>query len=159
MITIQARSPASAATSRSGRGSPSSGLAVGVERGGAALPVRDGYRVKAELRRFGNSRSPVAVIDGFSGDSEGIAALAEGLAPFPLVEHNYYPGLRRVITDDDRDAMTYVSRTCQQAAQFIGGAFDVDGFDLLEASVSMVTLQPAELSPPQRAPHFDSQDP
>jgi hypothetical protein len=115
--------------------------------------------VKAELRRFGNSRSPVVVIDGFSADSEGIAALAEALAPFPVVEHNYYPGLRRVIHDDDREAMAYVDRTCQEAAQFIGGAFDVDGFDLLEASFSMVTLQPAELSPPQRAPHFDSQDP
>jgi len=100
------------------------------------------------------------VIDEFSGDSEAIAAIAEDLAPFPHVgNRNYYPGVRRLIAEADGDANAYVNRTCEVAAQFIAGAFDVEGFDLLEASFSMVTSRPSDLSRPQRAPHFDSPDP
>jgi hypothetical protein len=114
--------------------------------------------VKAELRRFGNSQSPVVVIDDFSGDVEAVAALADALAPFPAVRDNFYPGIRRRIDETDGEANAYVDRTCEVAAQFIGGAFDVDGFDLLEASFSMVTAKPSELGPRQRIPHFDSTD-
>jgi len=99
------------------------------------------------------------VIDEFSGDSEAIAKLADAIAPFPHVgSSNYYPGLRRIITTADGDANEYVERTCREVAQFIAGAFDVEGFDLIEASYSMVTARPSELTPPQRAPHFDSPD-
>ena len=114
--------------------------------------------VKPQLLRFGNSQSPVVVIDGFSGDVESVARIADGLGPFPAIDVNYYPGVRRMITRSDADADAYVERTCRDAAQFIAGAFDVSRFDLLEASFSMVTLQPGELRPAQRAPHFDSTD-
>jgi len=114
--------------------------------------------LRPELRRFGNSQSPVVVIDEFTGDAEAVAALADAIAPFPPVAHNYYPGLRRIITEQDPEPLAYVDRTCEEAAQFIAGAFDVPGFSLLEASFSIVTNQPAELSPPQRCPHFDSTD-
>ena len=36
---------------------------------------------------------------------------------------------------------------------------DVEGFDWIEGSFSMVTAPPASLSPAQRAPHFDAVDP
>jgi len=114
--------------------------------------------MKPELRHFGESHSPVVVIDDFSGRPDQIATIAEALAPFPSIEGNYYPGVRRVITPADGEANSYAERTCREAAQFIAGAYDVDGFDLLEASFSMVTKRPLELSPPQRAPHFDSTD-
>jgi len=114
--------------------------------------------VKPELRRFGNSESPVVVVDDFSGDAERIARIAEALGSFPLVSGGYYPGVRRVITEADTYAWTYVRRACEGAAQFIAGAFDVDGFELIEGSFSMVTSEPSALRPPQRAPHFDSTD-
>lgn len=113
--------------------------------------------MKPELRRVGVSQSPVVVIDNFSGDPDTLLELASALAPYERTD-NYYPGLRRVITEADRAANDYVDRTCQEAAQFIAGAFDVDSFDLVEASYSMVTCDPAELSSAQRAPHFDSTD-
>ena len=100
----------------------------------------------------------MVVIDEFSGSVEEISRLAEALAPFPAIDGNYYPGVRRLITPADTDANAYVERTCKEAAQFIAGAFDVDGFDLLEGSFSMVTARPSELLPAQRAPHFDSTD-
>jgi hypothetical protein len=113
--------------------------------------------VKPELRRFGNDQSPVVVIDEFSGSLAPLLEIADALAPYPPTG-NYYPGLRRIITPSDSAANAYVERTCEEAAQYIAGAFDVDGFDLLEASFSMVTASPAELRPAQRAPHFDSTD-
>lgn len=115
--------------------------------------------MRPELRHVGNELSPVVVIDEFSGRLEEILQLAEALAPYPALKGNYYPGLRRIIEAGDEAASAYVEQTCRDSAQFIAGAFDVDGFSLLEASFSMVTTLPSKLSRPQRAPHFDSPDP
>jgi hypothetical protein len=114
--------------------------------------------VKPELRRFGDKQSPVVVIDEFSGQADRIAAFAEALAPFHSIAGNYYPGVRRIITPDDTEANAYAVQTCEDAAQFIAGAYDVNEFNLLEASFSMVSTTPSDLRPPQRAPHFDSTD-
>ncbi|MES2044428.1 MAG: DUF6445 family protein [Pseudomonadota bacterium] len=112
-----------------------------------------------ELRRVGAGQSPVVVVDGFSGRLPAIVDLAAAMAPFPRIAGNYYPGLRRVIDERDETAFAYVSETLCAVAPFIGGAFDLDGFDLIEASFSMITAAPATLLPAQRAPHFDSTDP
>jgi hypothetical protein len=114
--------------------------------------------VRPELKRFGQAQSAVVVIDEFSGELGNILAIAERLAPYPP-HTNYYPGVRRVITSSDAAADTYVTETCERAAQFIGGAFDIDSFDLIEASFSIVSTPPSSLAPPQRAPHFDTTDP
>jgi len=113
--------------------------------------------VKPQLLRFGNSQSPVVIVDEFSGQLERIIEIAANLSPFPA-HTNYYPGLRRVITGADEAADAYVQEACQRAAPFIGGAFDMGSFNLLEASFSMVTTAPADLAAPQRAPHFDTTD-
>ena len=115
--------------------------------------------MKPQLLRFGTSQTPVVVIDDFSGSAEAVAQLAEALAPFPAIDVNYYPGVRRLITRDDADANAYVERTCEATGQFIAGAFDIDRFTFVEASFSIVTLKPNELRPVQRLPHFDSPDP
>ena len=114
--------------------------------------------MKPQLRRIGTEQNPLVIIDEFSGRAEEIAEIAEQLAPFPPAS-NYYPGLRRIITRGDRFADDYVEETCERAGQFIAGAFDFDSFALLEASFSIVAKRPAELSPAQRAPHFDTADP
>lgn len=111
--------------------------------------------VKPELRRFGETQSAVVVIDRFSGDLERILDIAEALAPYPP-HSTYYPGVRRVIMPADKAADNYARETCERAGQFIAGAFDIDDFDLVEASFSMVTADPRALSRPQRAPHFDT---
>lgn len=115
--------------------------------------------MRPELRRVGNTQSPVVVIDDFSGEAEEVAAIADALAPFPPINSaNYYPGVRRIIGPADAAASSYVDGLCRRAAQFIAGAFEVDSFSLLEASFSMVTAEPSELRMPQRAPHFNSTD-
>lgn len=115
--------------------------------------------MRPELRRLGLHGSPVVVIDDFLSSTDEVIALAAGLAPFPPAVGTYYPGLRRVIAPTDTQAETYARRVCELAAPFIAGAFDCDGFDLVEASFSMVTTPPERLAAAQRAPHFDSTDP
>lgn len=114
---------------------------------------------KPELRRVGTSRSPLIIIDEFSGAVEQIAALADELAPFPPIQDNYYPGVRRQITKGDEKAYAYVVDTCSRAAPLIGSAFEVPSFDLEQASFSVVTLEPQQLKPAQRIPHFDGPEP
>lgn len=113
--------------------------------------------MKPELLRIGNSQSPAVVIDEFSGDLGRILEIADALAPYPA-ERTLYPGVRRVITSADEAADAYIVESCERAGQFIAGAFEMDSFDLLEASFSMVTTKPSALSPPQRSPHFDTTD-
>ena len=115
--------------------------------------------MRPELRRVGNEQNPVVVIDEFTGRLDDICAIAEGLAPYPELKGNYYPGRRRVIGPADPAANDYVEQICRESAQFIAGAFDIESFTLLEASFSMVTTKPSDLSRPQRAPHLDSPDP
>jgi hypothetical protein len=111
------------------------------------------------LHRIGAGANPIVVIDGFSGDACAVVEIAAALAPFPTSPRTYYPGLRRIIEARDAAAWAYVMQTMQGAAPFVGGGFDVDGFDLIEASFSMVTARPEALGPAQRVPHFDSADP
>lgn len=115
--------------------------------------------MRPSLLRFGLSQAPVVVVDDFSRDVGPIVDIAAALAPFPTSKGNYYPGLRRTIGEGDAAAYAYVERMLETAATFIGGAFETDGFDLLEASFSMVTIAPDALTAAQRVPHFDSTDP
>lgn len=112
-----------------------------------------------QLLRLGIGQSPVVIIDDFSKRLPQIVDLAAAMAPFPRIAANYYPGLRRVIEERDENGFAYVSETLRNAAPFVGGAFEVDAFDLIEASFSIITAPPATLQPAQRAPHFDSTDP
>lgn len=115
--------------------------------------------MKAELSQVGAAPTPVVVVDDFTGKVDQVVALASALAPFPAVSGSLYPGLRRVITAQDREADALAADCMRAAAPFIAGAFDVGEFDLREVSFSMVTTPPAGLVPQQRAPHFDSIDP
>ena len=115
--------------------------------------------MKPSLYRFGEGQHPVVVVDDFTGNVAAIREIAAALAPFPANRGNYYPGLRRFIMPADTEAFAYAHGLLREAATFIGGGFDCDGFDWLEGSFSMVTTAPDRLTPPQRAPHFDSTDP
>lgn len=114
--------------------------------------------MKPALIRIGRSRSPIVTIDDFAQPGEWIARAA-AMAPFPSAAGTHYPGLRRAICVGDGVVWDAVGALLEAAAPFIGGGFDVEGFELIEASFSMVTVPPAALAPVQRAPHFDSTDP
>lgn len=105
----------------------------------------------------GEGQHPVVIVDDATGDPGAIVDLAAALAPFPPLA-NYYPGVRRVLGGADTAAMAYVEALLEALAPFLGGGFDLDRFDLIEASFSLVTTPPHALAPPQRAPHFDAAD-
>lgn len=111
------------------------------------------------LHHVGARRSPVVVVDDFTGDLGAVVEMAAALAPFAPLPASHYPGVRRLIEPADTAAHAYAVAVLETAAPFIAGAFDIERFDWLEASFSMVTTPPAALGPVQRAPHFDSVDP
>ena len=111
--------------------------------------------MKSQLLLVGESRSPVVVIDDFTGSVDEIVAVAGDLGPFVAPEGTSYPGVRRFITKTDESAYAYVMNACRTAAPLVGQAFGVRGFDLREANFSMMTVQPGNLQPIQKAPHFD----
>jgi hypothetical protein len=112
-----------------------------------------------QLIHVGEGAHPIVVVDAFHRDPGALVDAAAALAPFPADHGTYYPGSRRIIMPADRDANAIVERMLETAAPFVAGAFDIERFHLLEASFSMVTAPPAQLTPAQRAPHFDSTDP
>lgn len=105
----------------------------------------------------GQARAPVLTVDGIGPDPAQVVALASELAPFPAAG-NLYPGVRLVLSEQDERAWDYVVSLLEAASPYLCGAFDLDGFTLVEASFSMVTTVPAMLAPLQRVPHFDSLD-
>ena len=114
---------------------------------------------KATLRRIGTGDHAIVVIDDLDDDIEAVRAVAAALAPFPPATGVAYPGLRRKITPDDRDAAAYAQRTLRVVVPAVNAAFGTAGFDLLDASFSIVTAAPDTLIAMQRSPHFDSVDP
>lgn len=115
--------------------------------------------MKPALRRFGNGQHPVVVVDEFTGNVDAIVEIAAALAPFPPNKDSFFPGVRRYIMKEDHAAFAYARDVLQKAGPFIGGAFGYDSYDWVEASFSIVSRPPEALTPPQRAPHYDSSDP
>lgn len=116
-------------------------------------------RSQGHVRHVGRGRHPVLITDEVTGSVAPVVALAARLAPFPPIRGNGYPGLRRYITPADGAAVEYVQYLLRRIAGGLNALFGFDGFDLLDASFSMVTARPETLRPEQRAPHFDSIDP
>ncbi len=117
-----------------------------------ALPVS---APRPTLQRLGAGQTAVVTLDDVWGDLSAVVDAAAALAPFPPAE-NHYPGVRRMITAAEGDAYAYIEQLLERAAPYIGGAYDVDEFELVEASFSMVTMRAEALSSVQRAPHFDT---
>ena len=112
-----------------------------------------------QRRSIGDSGSPLLIVEAATGDAGAVAGIAAALRPFPPARGNAYPGLRRFIGATDHDAAAYARDLLRRLAPLVNATFDVDGFDLLTASFSLVTATPERLSQIQRAPHFDSTDP
>lgn len=106
----------------------------------------------------GNEQTPVVVIDDLVEDPDALVDQAARMAPFPAVEGNFYPGLRRVITAGDGMASDYVQAIFRSAAPLIGKIYGAGELELIEASFSLVTTPPEALRARQSRPHVDSYD-
>ncbi len=108
----------------------------------------------------GTEGESVVVIDAALPAPEAAVDLAASLAPFPPVAGNYYPGARLILAPEHGPAAkTYVDATCVAALPALRSVFGIAGFEVVEASFSMVTTPPADTTPGQRVAHCDTSDP
>lgn len=103
-------------------------------------------------RRIGAERQPIAIVDGFHPDAAALRAFAVGAAF--QAGRNHYPGIRASLPDD------YFALVRPALLATLAGVFGHGGgVDLIDASYSMVTTPPGDLTPAQRLPHVDAVKP
>lgn len=95
---------------------------------------------------------PIVVIDGFHPDPDALRTFA-GTAAFAAA-HRHYPGVRAALPSD------YFTRVGPALATAMRDVFGhADGVTLLDASFSIVSTPPADLTIAQRLPHVDAVQP
>lgn len=112
-----------------------------------------------KVEEIGQEKNRVIVVDDFMDEPHLLIEQAKAMAPFPNEGVTYYPGLRRLITANEPMTELHVNESLEALAPLIGQVFGIKGFMPEEASFSLVTKRPDELSPAQRLPHYDKTDP
>ncbi len=103
-------------------------------------------------RRIGIERQPIAIVDHFHPDPDGLRAIASAARFEPA--RRQYPGVRGALPGD------YFQAVRPALSQVLAHVFGHrGGIALLDASFSVVTTPPDRLSIEQRLPHFDAVDP
>ncbi len=106
-------------------------------------------RPDISVHRLGREDQPLVIIDNFAPDPDALRAAAIA-ARFGPAEH-YYPGLRAPLPDG------YMPQQVPVIAALLPDIFGQPGsIQVIDASFSMVTAEPAALSVNQRLPHCDA---
>ena len=100
---------------------------------------------------LGRESEPVLVVDNFAPDPEMLRAVAAGATFGPA--RNHYPGIRAPLPSTYMPEQLSILAEMQQHA--FGGNIAAD---VIDASFSIVTTPPGELSVQQRLPHCDAFD-
>ena len=105
--------------------------------------------MKVGIEPVGREREPLVVIDDFAVDPDALRAFATGAELGPAAHH--YPGLRAPLPD------YYLPTQLREIAAVLADAFGQAGqVGVIDASYSIVTTLPADLSVAQRLPHCDA---
>lgn len=106
-------------------------------------------RPKISVQRIGREAQPLVIIDNFAADPDALRAAAVA-ARFGPAEH-HYPGLRAPLPAG------YMPEQQPIIAEIVGDVFGRPGaLEVIDASFSMVTTEPAGLTLNQRLPHCDA---
>ncbi len=100
----------------------------------------------------------ILVVDDFMDEAHLLRAQAIAMAPFEPEAHTYYPGLRRIITDEDADTMLHVNEAMQALAPLMHQVFGLNVLKPTESAFCLVTKRPEELDIVQHIPHIDQVD-
>jgi Family of unknown function (DUF6445) len=101
------------------------------------------------VQRIGHEAQPLVVIDNFAADPDALRMAAKAARFGPAAHH--YPGLRAHLPE------TYFTDQEPLITSIVCDVFGHrNGFELIDASFSMVTRTPAALTVKQRLPHCDS---
>lgn len=107
---------------------------------------------RVTVRRVGNEREPVAIIDHFAPEPEALRTYAAAQIYAPAGRH--YPGVKAPLPDD------YLRVQGGLIATILREVFGVsERVSVLEARFSIVTVAPDALSREQRLPHVDALEP
>ena len=105
--------------------------------------------IEITARRVGADGEPVVIIDGFHPDPDALVSAAVGRTFVQAERH--YPGVRAELPDD------YMLTTRKVIASVLGDVFACrKAIGVLDASFSLVTTPPSQLTMMQRLPHVDS---
>jgi len=117
--------------------------------------------VSVECVRVGTENTPIIVIDDIFDDPTGLVDYAASLAPYPTPTGNFYPGLRRMVTPSEANAVmtSYVASFCRTLSNLMGNVHGIRNFALHSVAFSIVTTPPSDLRPVQTLPHIDGADP
>jgi hypothetical protein len=102
---------------------------------------------------------PVVFIDDFLEDPQALVELASAatFAPYPgVAEHKGYPGVRAAAPADYSAQLTALM---EPLIRLNFGVPEVLELRKAECAFSLTTMQPGELGPLQRTPHFDASTP
>ena len=113
----------------------------------------------ATVQEIGLEKNRILIIDDFMDGAYQLIEQACAMVPFPTEGVTYYPGLRRMITPADTLTDLHVNESMEAIAPLICKVFGLRTFKVTEASFSLVTRQPQDLSPAQRLPHYDQTHP
>jgi hypothetical protein len=101
------------------------------------------------VRRIGREEQPLVVIDNFAPDPNTLRAAAIAARFGPAEQH--YPGIRAPLPAD------YMPGQQPVITALLADVFGQPGsIEIIDASFSMVTAEPAALSVNQRLPHCDA---
>lgn len=114
--------------------------------------------MEVQVHEVGHSRSKVIIIDDFLTRARDAVDAAAALPAFPVETRTAYPGRRHQIGPGDK-ASACVMDILRTAGPLIQGHYGADSFRVFEASFSLTTTRPEEMSPRQCVPHYDSHDP
>lgn len=114
--------------------------------------------LKAQVHSIGEEGCKILIVDNLVPAARPLVDLAASLAPFPKPDGILYPGLRRYITERDREAAAYVAFVCRRLAPLLSDTFDIGEFRVDNASFSLATRRPEETVPYMRIPHYDGVD-
>ncbi|VVS96449.1 conserved hypothetical protein [Sphingomonas sp. EC-HK361] len=107
---------------------------------------------RVTVRLVGAEREPVAIIENFARDPDGLRRFAAQQRYEPAGRH--YPGIKATLPDSYMPAQaTLIGRIAREV--FGAGP----SLDVLEARFSIVTASPDTLSLSQRLPHVDALEP
>lgn len=103
-------------------------------------------------RLIGHEQQPIVVIDGFHPDPQQLCVAVQS-TPFAPA-HRHYPGIRAPLPPD------YFAQVHLPLMSALIEVFGHAGaIDLIDASFSIVTTPPADLTIEQRPAHFDAVQP
>lgn len=112
--------------------------------------------MKINVETVGNEGNKIVVIDDVCPYPNDLRELATSMAPYEMQgAENYYPGIRRNFSLNDKIAMSYIDNLMKHIEGPLCEIFGYSKFRVHKGSFSLVTLKPDELSQIQRMPHFD----